>query len=110
MIYSCSSVMRLRFFRHVFQLVPNLVRILKNLIMSGYSPEHDVTGISDPFLQVTKNGQVILKTQLNGFHRFQIKILKLLRLLGRNDVECSEAMNDILAQVPFTNFLKRLKT
>ncbi|XP_018494845.1 AP-1 complex subunit gamma-1 [Galendromus occidentalis] len=59
--------------------VPQLVRILKNLILSGYSPEHDVCGVSDPFLQV--------------------KILRLLRLLGRNDVECSEAMNDILAQV-----------
>lgn len=32
--------------------MPNLVRILKNLIMAGYSPEHDVSGVSDPFLQV----------------------------------------------------------
>ncbi|XP_067125686.1 AP-1 complex subunit gamma-1-like isoform X2 [Centruroides vittatus] len=64
---------------HFKKLVPNLVRILKNLIMAGYSPEHDVCGVSDPFLQ--------------------IKILRLLRLLGKNDAEASEAMNDILAQV-----------
>ncbi|VDM38884.1 unnamed protein product [Toxocara canis] len=64
---------------HFKKLVPNLVRILKNLLMSGYSPEHDVTGISDPFLQ--------------------IKILKLLRILGQDDAKASEEMNDILAQV-----------
>ena len=29
-----------------------LVRILRNLIMAGYSPEHDVFGVSNPFLQV----------------------------------------------------------
>lgn len=34
--------------------MPNLVRILKNLILAGYSPEHDVSGVSDPFLQVSK--------------------------------------------------------
>lgn len=38
----------------VFQIVPNLVRVLKNLIMAGYSPEHDVSGVSDPFLQVLR--------------------------------------------------------
>ncbi|KAJ6221251.1 hypothetical protein RDWZM_007063 [Blomia tropicalis] len=61
------------------KFVHNLVRILKNLIMAGYSPEHDVSGVSDPFLQV--------------------KILRLLRILGRNDEVTSEIMNDILAQV-----------
>ena len=30
---------------------------------------------------------------------FQVKILRLLRILGRNDPDASEAMNDILAQV-----------
>ncbi|GAA6012835.1 hypothetical protein JCM10207_005379 [Rhodosporidiobolus poonsookiae] len=59
--------------------VPLLVRHLKALVTTNYSPEHDVSGITDPFLQV--------------------KILRLLRLLGKGDVEASEAMNDILAQV-----------
>ncbi|KAI9843334.1 MAG: clathrin associated protein complex large subunit [Sclerophora amabilis] len=60
-------------------LVPGLVKILKNLASSGYAPEHDVTGITDPFLQV--------------------RILRLLRVLGRGDAKTSEHINDILAQV-----------
>ena len=60
-------------------LTPNLVRTLKGLASSGYAPEHDVTGITDPFLQV--------------------KILRLLRVLGRGDARTSEQINDILAQV-----------
>lgn len=57
----------------------SLVKVLKGLASSGYSPEHDVTGIADPFLQV--------------------RILRLLRELGRGDSEVSEQINDILAQV-----------
>ncbi|KAL9579798.1 MAG: hypothetical protein Q9203_006551 [Teloschistes exilis] len=60
-------------------VVPALVRTLKGLASSGYAPEHDVTGITDPFLQV--------------------KILRLLRVLGRGDARTSEQINDILAQV-----------
>ncbi|XP_076149870.1 AP-1 complex subunit gamma-like 2 isoform X1 [Alosa pseudoharengus] len=59
--------------------VPELVQIMKGLVMSGYSPEHNVAGISDPFLQV--------------------RILRLLRILGRNNDTASDAMNDLLAQV-----------
>ncbi|PBK60501.1 gamma-adaptin [Armillaria solidipes] len=59
--------------------VPILVRTLKSLVTTGYSPEHDVSGIADPFLQV--------------------KILRLLRLLGKGDEHASDTMNDILAQV-----------
>jgi len=61
------------------KLVPALVKLLRNLLSMGYSPEHDVGGISDPFLQV--------------------QILTLLRLLGMNNVKASEDMNDVLAQV-----------
>ncbi|XP_028392024.1 AP-1 complex subunit gamma-1-like [Dendronephthya gigantea] len=64
---------------HFRRHVSTLVKTLKNLIMSGYSPEHDVSGISDPFLQ--------------------IRVIRLLRILGRNDEEASDAMNDVLAQV-----------
>uniref|UniRef100_A0A8D3BP26 Adaptor related protein complex 1 subunit gamma 2 n=1 Tax=Scophthalmus maximus TaxID=52904 RepID=A0A8D3BP26_SCOMX len=59
--------------------VPDLVQIMKGLVISGYSPEHDVAGISDPFLQV--------------------RILRLLRILGRHNETASDAMNDLLAQV-----------
>ncbi|CAD6564320.1 MAG: clathrin associated protein complex large subunit [Cyphobasidiales sp. Tagirdzhanova-0007] len=59
--------------------VPLLVRHLKALVTTGYSPEHDVSSITDPFLQV--------------------KTLRLLRLLGKGDSEASQTMNDILAQV-----------
>uniref|UniRef100_A0A8C6NP31 AP-1 complex subunit gamma n=4 Tax=Nothobranchius TaxID=28779 RepID=A0A8C6NP31_NOTFU len=59
--------------------VPDLVQIMKGLVISGYSPDHDVAGVSDPFLQV--------------------RILRLLRVLGRNNETASDAMNDLLAQV-----------
>ena len=61
------------------QFIPILVRTLKSLATSGYAPEHDVTGITDPFLQV--------------------KVLRLLRVLVRGDPQGTEQINDILAQV-----------
>lgn len=60
-------------------LVPSLVRLLRNFISMGYSPEHDVGGIADPFLQV--------------------KLLYLLKVLGKGNEEASDHMNDVLAQV-----------
>ncbi|XP_007949400.1 AP-1 complex subunit gamma-like 2 [Orycteropus afer afer] len=65
--------------RHFRKVVPQLVQILRTLVASGYSTEHSISGVSDPFLQV--------------------QILRLLRILGRNHEESSEAMNDLLAQV-----------
>ena len=54
-------------------------QILKQLVTSKFSPEHDVGGINDPFLQC--------------------RILRLLRYLGHGNAEASEVMSDILAQV-----------
>lgn len=57
----------------------DIVRVIKNLLLSGYSPEHDISGVTDPFLQV--------------------EILGLLREFGRKDSALSDQMNDALAQV-----------
>lgn len=35
-----------------FQVVPQLVQILRTLVTTGYSTEHSISGVSDPFLQV----------------------------------------------------------
>ena len=59
--------------------VPDLVKILRALLHGAYSAEHDVGGQHDPFLQV--------------------KLLRLLRTLGKGDAEASDAMSDALANV-----------
>mmetsp|Transcript_26730 Transcript_26730/g.70238 ORF Transcript_26730/g.70238 Transcript_26730/m.70238 type:complete len:874 (+) Transcript_26730:75-2696(+) len=64
---------------HFVRMVPTLNRLLKGLIMTGYSPEHDVNGVTDPFLQC--------------------KIIRLLKILCKDDTEASDSLNDILAQV-----------
>ncbi|XP_044276824.1 AP-1 complex subunit gamma-like 2 [Varanus komodoensis] len=64
---------------HFRKYVSQLVGILRNLVVTGYSPDKSISGISDPFLQV--------------------QILRLLRILGRDHDDVSEAMNDSLAQV-----------
>lgn len=46
----------------VSQAVPDLVQIMKGLVISGYSPEHDVAGISDPFLQVSLDSDQQIKS------------------------------------------------
>jgi len=64
---------------HFRKQVSTVVRILKSLVISGYTPEYDVGGITDPLLQ--------------------IKLLRLLRLIGQGDSESSDIMSDVLAQV-----------
>ena len=81
---ACAKQMKKRAARKAWSMPSNLLflnlsessRIFK---VPGYTPEHDVSGITDPFLQV--------------------KILRLFRVLGRGDAGVSEQINDILAQV-----------
>ncbi|RKO97365.1 hypothetical protein CXG81DRAFT_13175, partial [Caulochytrium protostelioides] len=60
-------------------IVPTLIRHLENLLTYGFSPEHDVGSITDPFLQVG--------------------ILRLLRVLGHQHPATAEAMTNVLTQV-----------
>ncbi|KFM28799.1 AP-1 complex subunit gamma-2 [Auxenochlorella protothecoides] len=60
--------------------VPRLASLLRSLLGSqSYATDTDVSGLTDPFLQV--------------------KLLRLLRELGRGDAESSDAMGDVLAAV-----------
>ncbi|KAF5741055.1 AP-1 complex subunit gamma-2-like isoform X2 [Tripterygium wilfordii] len=71
------SAEALEYFRK--KCTEGLVKTLKDVANSPYSPEYDIAGITDPFLH--------------------IRLLKLLRVLGQGDADASDLMNDILAQV-----------
>lgn len=68
-----------KYIKKLRKTVPRLLKVLKGLLQSSYFPEHDVAGITDPFLQT--------------------RILKLLGVLGKDDEQTSELMSDILAKV-----------
>ena len=61
------------------QLISTIVKNMRNLMHIGFSPDYDVSGVTDPFLQV--------------------QFLTLLRILAAGDRESSDSINDILAQV-----------
>ncbi|CAL9238109.1 unnamed protein product [Arabidopsis halleri] len=81
-VHLCTEICKvsseaLEYFRK--KCTEGLVKTLRDIANSPYSPEYDVAGITDPFLH--------------------IRLLKLLRVLGQGDAEASDCMNDILAQV-----------
>ena len=57
--------------------LPNLIKTLKSLLMSGYAPEYEIGGVKDPFLQV--------------------KIIEMMSRIGHGNSEASDEMSDILA-------------
>ncbi|KAJ2827187.1 clathrin associated protein complex large subunit [Coemansia sp. 'formosensis'] len=61
------------------KLVPVIVNQLRALLGTGSSPEHDVGGISNPFLQVA--------------------ILRLLRVVARGSQQAADELNDVLTLV-----------
>ena len=78
-LWSAVIVTKKLFEKLLQKCTEGLVRTLKDLANSPYSPEYDISGIADPFLH--------------------IRLLKLLRVLGEGDADASDSMNDILAQV-----------
>lgn len=56
MFVICRTARTLRVFQEYApafaSVAEQLVRLLRNLLSVGYAPEHDVAGVSDPFLQV----------------------------------------------------------
>ena len=58
---------------------PVWVALLARSLSGGFAAEYDVSGVSDPYLQV--------------------KILQLLRLLSEGDAQVGDSISDILAQV-----------
>jgi AP-1 complex subunit gamma-1 len=81
-VHLCTEICKvsseaLEYFRK--KCTEGLVKTLRDIANSPYSPEYDVAGITDPFLH--------------------IRLLKLLRVLGQGDADASDCMNDILAQV-----------
>eukprot|EP01083_Nonionella_stella_P102306 290950_1 len=65
--------------RKVRKHVPKLISTLRQLVLSSYDPDHDIAGVTDPFLQV--------------------KIICLLRKLASDHTSTSDEINDVLAQV-----------
>jgi AP-1 complex subunit gamma-1 len=67
-------------YRKTFRkLVGTMIKTHKSLLSSGYTPDYDIAGITDPFLQVY--------------------LLHALRLLGEGSTEASEEMYDLLTQL-----------
>ena len=69
--------------------------------MSSFSPEHDVGGVCDPFLQVCPVADTPSSSYLSPPLPLpqQVQILRVLRSLAIGDRETSDALNDVLAQV-----------
>ncbi|KAL9644552.1 hypothetical protein ABK040_009416 [Willaertia magna] len=64
---------------HFRKQIPVFVRLLKALLNSNYGSEYEINGVADPFLQV--------------------KLIRLLRVLGKGSSSATEQMNEILAKV-----------
>ena len=72
------------------KLINPLVKTLQKLLVSGYAPDYDISGIVDPFLQSA--------------------ILQVFRLFGEDDTDASDEMSDVLAHLASntTDYAKNL--
>jgi len=79
LILSCADVDAVATASKFRPHVTVVCKILRQLLQPGVSPEHEIGGVTNPYLQVAA--------------------LRILRILGRGSNEASEVMADVLAQV-----------
>ena len=70
--------------------LPQMIKLLKNLINTSYAPEYDVNGITDPFLQV--------------------RILEILGFFGRASSKENEELEELLNSIPSSTDTTRKNT
>ena len=79
-----------KFIKKYQKYVPHLLRYLKNMISNSYTPEYDINGVCDPFLQV--------------------RILETLAVFAKKYSEENDELTNLLSSIPSNTDTSRKNT